>query len=49
MMKDAYRTAESRELYETGKALEEQHHRPRAEAARAAAEAAPERPRQRRR
>lgn len=32
LMKDAYREIEGRELYETGKALEEQHHRPRIEA-----------------
>lgn len=32
LMKDAYREVERRELYDTGKALEEQHHRPRIEA-----------------
>ena len=32
LMKDVYREVECRELYETGKALEDQHHRPKVEA-----------------
>ena len=40
MMKDAYREIEGREIFETGKALEEQHHRPRVEAEQARREAA---------
>ncbi|HMR34518.1 MAG TPA: hypothetical protein PKA09_26415 [Geminicoccus sp.] len=47
MMKDAYREIEGRELYETGKALEDQHHRPKAEAEQAKREEARERPRAR--
>ncbi len=34
LMTESYRTAEGRELYETGKALEEKYHRPKVEAAR---------------
>ncbi|HMU52461.1 MAG TPA: hypothetical protein PKA13_21965 [Geminicoccaceae bacterium] len=47
MMKDAYREIEGRELYETGKALEDQHHRPKVEAEQARREEARERPRAR--
>ena len=47
LMKDAYREIEGRELYETGKALEDQHHRPRVEAEQAKREEARERPRAR--
>lgn len=47
MMKESYQQVEQRDLYETGKALEEQHHRPRMEAERevrqATRETAPER------
>lgn len=46
MMKDAYREVEGRELYETGKALEDQH-RPKVEAEQARREEARERPRAR--
>ena len=34
LMTESYRAVEGRELYETGKALEEKHHRPKVEAAR---------------
>lgn len=47
MMREAYRTVEGRELYDTGKALEEKHYRPRMEAERAAREASQDRPRPR--
>ena len=45
MMKDAYRDIEHRELYETGKALEDRHHRPKIEAEQARREEARDRPR----
>lgn len=45
LMKDAYREVEGKELYETGKALEDQHHRPRVEAEQAKREEARDRPR----
>ena len=47
LMKDAYRDVEGRELYETGKALEDRHHRPKVEAAQARREAARDRTRSR--
>lgn len=38
LMKDVYRDIEGRELYDTGKALEEKYHRPKREADRAASQ-----------
>ena len=40
LMQDAYRDVERRELYETGKAIEEKYHTPKREAERSAREAA---------
>ena len=47
MMKEAYRKAEDRELYDTGKALEDKYHKPKVEAERAAREQERSRSRQR--
>ncbi len=49
LMKAAYREVEGRELYETGKALEDKHHRPKVEAEQAAREEARDRAQTRRR
>ncbi|MDF1669529.1 MAG: hypothetical protein P1U83_07940 [Roseovarius sp.] len=38
LMKDVYREIEGRELYDTGKALEEKYHRPKREADRVESE-----------